>query len=172
MTTTATSSSLSSNGSINDGVVGGDVAQVAVRFVTSTCRYHVPDSTLSVPVTLARYGLSEIVNALTSEQRQQQHESDNGDAGTPTPFDFLIDGRFLRTDLATYLTQHKQASTESVITLEYVAAAPPPSSLPSRPHPDWISALNASHSLYIVTACYDKHVRVFNHNVSYIYKYI
>src|SRR5205823_3661053 len=59
-----------------------ELSEVSVKFVTRQPDLpQVPNTFLSVPVKLARYGLSEIVNALTQ-------------IDPPRPFDFLIQGEF------------------------------------------------------------------------------
>lgn len=50
-----------------------ELSELSVRFVTRNENLpRVPDTYLSVPAKLARYGLSEIVNALTNTGQQQQ----------------------------------------------------------------------------------------------------
>lgn len=48
--------------------------------------------------------------------------------------------------------------------LEYIEAASEPESVPNRPHPDWIAAIDArgGRCEFIVTGCYDSGVRVFD----------
>ena len=87
------------------------------------------------------------------------------------PFDFLINGEFLRSDLAKYL-QQKQISGESGLTLEYIEALPEPESLPSNPHPDWVSSISSitqanesspyANVAACVSGCYDSSVKVWN----------
>ncbi|KAL9061717.1 MAG: hypothetical protein Q9206_000396 [Seirophora lacunosa] len=59
----------------------------------------------------------------------------------PVPFDFLINGIFLRTSLDDYLTQHG-LSSETTLYLEYVRAAIPPVHLASFEHEDWVSSVD------------------------------
>lgn len=59
----------------------------------------------------------------------------------PVPFDFLINGIFLRSSLDDYLTQHA-ISSETTLKIEYVKAAIPPIHLASFEHDDWVSAVD------------------------------
>lgn len=98
-----------------------------------------------------RYALSTLVNTLL-------------DSETPTPFEFLINGAFLRTSLDEYLTANG-VSAENVLSLEYVKARLPPAFLASFPHDDWVSGvdiLGTGPESTILTACYDGHVRLWN----------
>ncbi|KAL8789887.1 MAG: hypothetical protein Q9213_000957 [Squamulea squamosa] len=98
--------------------------------------------------------------------------------GKPVPFDFLINGVFLRGSLDDYLTQHG-ISSETTLNIEYVKAAIPPVHLASFEHDDWISSvdvlsstsparrwLNSDEQLpgheRILSASYDGLLRVWN----------
>ncbi|EGW30971.1 uncharacterized protein SPAPADRAFT_62873 [Spathaspora passalidarum NRRL Y-27907] len=107
--------------------------QIKIKFFTNDEdeSLHVSDSPLFVPVSLKRFGLSEVVNHLL--------EKDND---TPIPFDFLIDGVLLRGSLEEYLTKHG-LSNEAFLSLEYQRAILPPSFLASFNNDDWISSLDA-----------------------------
>jgi ribosome biogenesis protein YTM1 len=168
LTSAATASSMAVFGSSNGGGASSgnaaaaaasaaaaaaltELSEVSVRFVTRNPSLpQVPNTFLSVPVRLARYGLSEVVNALTQ-------------ADPPRPFDFLIAGKFLRGTLLAHLTRTGQAG-ESGLEIEYVEALPEPSSAPSRPHPDWIAAIDARPpgAQHALTACYDSVVRMYD----------
>ncbi|KAL8731349.1 MAG: hypothetical protein Q9166_003441 [cf. Caloplaca sp. 2 TL-2023] len=76
-----------------------------------------------------RYALSSLVNTILENEK-------------PVPFDFLINGAFLRTSLDDYLTQHA-ISSETTLNIEYVKAAIPPVHLASFEHDDWISSVDA-----------------------------
>lgn len=60
--------------------------------------------------------------------------------------------------------QRSGASAEAGLELEYVAAAPEPTSERSRPHPDWIASVDArgGRGAFIVSGCYDSVVRVWD----------
>lgn len=59
----------------------------------------------------------------------------------PIPFSFLVNGRFLTTSLAEYLTEHG-LSAESVLEVEYIRAALPPTPQASFEHDDWVSCVD------------------------------
>ena len=98
-----------------------------MKFVTKNEAIRVTETPFAVPTRLNRQGLSQVVNHLlnTSENR---------------PFDFLIDGLFLRSSLEKYMRQN-MVSEESVLTLEYVEAMPEPKKENQSNHPDWVSAV-------------------------------
>ncbi|TYZ68903.1 hypothetical protein PybrP1_010972 [[Pythium] brassicae (nom. inval.)] len=121
-------------------------AQVRVKFVTKDAAIRVTETPFAVPARLNRQGLSQVVNHLLN-------------LPVPRPFDFLVDGQFLRTSLEKYLLQHG-ASEEALLTLEYVEALPEPEKQREANHPDWVSAVAAAHTGLVVTGCYDGHVRV------------
>ncbi|SCV05862.1 LANO_0H16820g1_1 [Lachancea nothofagi CBS 11611] len=124
-------------------------AQVKVRFFTREQdeSLRVEDATLFAPVTLKRYGLSEIVNHLLSLEGS-------------VPFDFLIDGELLRTSLEAYLNK-KGLSSETQLNVEYTRAVLPPSYLKSFDNDDWVSALDVGSSR-IISGSYDGIVRTWN----------
>ncbi|ANZ74116.1 BA75_01670T0 [Komagataella pastoris] len=104
--------------------------QIKIRFITrdEDESIHVSENPLYVPVSLRRYGLSEIVNHLIG------HDS-------PIPFDFLINGTLLKTSLEEYL-KSKDLSTEAFLILEYSRAVLPPDFLASFNNEDWISSVD------------------------------
>ena len=59
----------------------------------------------------------------------------------PIPFEFLINGTFLRTTLDEYLVSHG-ISAESTIAIEYVKAKLPPLFVASFEHDDWVSSVD------------------------------
>ena len=70
-------------------------SEYQVIFVTNSCD-PVPETQFSVPGNLSRFGLSEIVNHLLNAEKAD-------DAKKHIPFDFLINGEFLRTSLYKFL---------------------------------------------------------------------
>ncbi|CAI5495284.1 unnamed protein product [Closterium sp. Naga37s-1] len=130
-------------------VAGTDDRQVQVRFTTRLpAHLTVPSTPFTVPVRLTRYGLSEVINTLLGRD-------------APQPFDFIVDGRLLRSSLRKCLLT-SALSTERVIPIEYTLAVRPPSASHSAPHDDWVSAVSAAHPSVIVTGSYDSHVRLFS----------
>jgi ribosome biogenesis protein YTM1 len=113
-----------------------------------------------------RYGLSQILN---SESML--------DTSAPIPFDFLINGTFLRTTLDEYLTS-QGLSSESTVELQYVRSLIPPLFEASFEHDDWVSSVDvlsnsspsvawggsgvASGQERIVSGSYDGLIRIWN----------
>ena len=126
-----------------------DIAEVSISFTTHlTSIPSLPSSPFTVPVHLTRYGLSSILNSLLS-------------LAQPRPFDFLIDGAFLRSSLLSFLRQSGKGVGETGLVLEVVEAlATPHSSHSAQPHPDWLSSVHSLSPLFTVTGCYDRHVRL------------
>lgn len=113
-----------------------DKSQIKIKFFTNEedVSLQVSDAPLYVPVSLKRYGLSEVVNQLLG------NDGENDDS-KPIPFDFLIDGVLLRTSIQDYLTKNG-LSSETFLSLEYTRAVLPPSFLASFNNEDWISSLD------------------------------
>lgn len=63
------------------------------------------------------------------------------------PFDFLVDGQFLRTTLAAW--RRKQPQERSVVVLEYVKALVEPREHVDSLHPDWIKCIDAKDGLVV-----------------------
>jgi len=151
------------------------VKEVSVRFVTKEEK-KVPETPFTVPITLARYGLSEIVNHLLHQE-----------GSDIVAYEFLIDGQFLRTTLEDYLQKAQVGKEENVIVIEYTQAAPQPESVGQTPHPDWISSINIfslsrhyyppslqqkqngkipkiknKFDRWAITGCYDGQIRLWN----------
>ncbi|SGZ51081.1 CIC11C00000005595 [Sungouiella intermedia] len=105
-------------------------SQVKVSFFTKEDdeSLHTSDAPLFVPVSLKRYGLSEVVNHLLKTE-------------TPVPFDFLIDGVLLRSSVDEYLLKNG-LSSETFLNIEYARAVLPPSFLASFNDEDWVSSLD------------------------------
>lgn len=130
-----------------EGAAEDKVQEVQVTFTTKLPLV-LPESFFSVPVRLARYGLSEIINTLVENTK-------------PVPYDFLIQDSFLRTSLDKYLKKTK-SSGEAGITLEVTLACPPPQNEKGEEAPDWISGISTG-SNFVCTACYDGVLRLYVH---------
>lgn len=104
--------------------------QVKIRFFTREDdeSLHVLDAPLYVPVSLKRYGLSEVVNHLLDKE-------------SPVPFDFLIDGVLLRSSVSDYLVKNG-LSSETFLQVEYTRAVLPPAFLASFNNEDWVSCVD------------------------------
>ncbi len=89
-------------------------------------------------------GLSEIINHLLGLEPK-------------VPFDFLIDGQFLRTSLKQW--RRSQGTERSVVAIEYVKALVAPTEHKDTPHPDWIKSV-ASAGQWVVTGSFDSSLRV------------
>lgn len=63
------------------------------------------------------------------------------DTSSPIPFDFLINGTFLRTTLDEYLTANG-LSSETTVNLQYVRSLIPPLFEASFEHDDWVSCVD------------------------------
>ncbi|CAH0482812.1 unnamed protein product [Peronospora belbahrii] len=124
--------------------------QIRVKFVTKDVSIRVTETPFAVPTRLNRRGLSQIVNHLLATDDDKLR-----------PFDFLIDGLFLRSSLDKYL-HTKNISEEALLTLEYVEALPEPQKQNGSDHPDWVSAVAAMDDNLVVTGCYDGVLRVYD----------
>ncbi|GLI78641.1 ribosome bioproteinsis protein ytm1 [Penicillium ochrochloron] len=102
--------------------------QVRVQLTTQQEDIALPESTgpILVPTGLRRYALSTLVNNLLGSEK-------------PVPFEFLINGTFLRTSIDEYLTDNG-ISAETTLEIEYVRALIPPLHIASFQHDDWVSA--------------------------------
>ena len=136
--------------SVHPETMTDDKSQVKLRFFTREQdeSLHVQDAPMYAPISLKRYGLSEIVNHLLDFEK-------------PVPFDFLIDGELLRTSLQDYLVK-KGISSETFLNVEYTRAVLPPSFLSSFSNEDWISSLDVGDNKHIISGSYDGVVRTWN----------
>ncbi|KAL3468360.1 WD40-repeat-containing domain protein [Aspergillus heterothallicus] len=104
--------------------------QVRVQLTSQQEDIALPDSTgpILVPTGLRRYALSTLVNNLLGNDK-------------PIPFEFLINGTFLRTSIDEYLTANG-ISAETTLEIEYVRALIPPLHIASYEHDDWVGAVD------------------------------
>ncbi|KAK3296983.1 ribosome biogenesis protein YTM1 [Chaetomium fimeti] len=116
---------------MDEPMVDASGAQVKVTFTTSEADLQLPETKrqLLVPADIRRYGLSRVLNS--------ESMLDTGSI----PFDFLVNGSFLRTSLEDYLTSNG-LSLESNLTLQYVRSLIPPVYEASFEHDDWVSAVD------------------------------
>jgi len=139
-----------------DSILRPSGTEAVVRFTTKLSeKYQIPEDQLVLPSNLKRYGLSEVVNRLL-------------DFDTPVPFDFLVNGEFLRTSVYQYL-EANNLSSEKVLELEYVLALREPEESQVDEVPDWVYSvhpLKGFPSEWFVAASGDGTVRVYEGNVS------
>ncbi|KAE8373483.1 hypothetical protein BDV26DRAFT_285103 [Aspergillus bertholletiae] len=104
--------------------------QVRVQLTSKQEDIALPENTgpILVPTGLRRYALSTLVNNLLSNDK-------------PIPFEFLINGSFLRTSIDEYLTANG-ISAETTLEIEYVRALIPPLHISSFEHDDWVSSVD------------------------------
>ncbi|CAK7273029.1 ribosome bioproteinsis protein ytm1 [Sporothrix epigloea] len=135
-------------------VVGDDgPAQVKVLFTTTEtdALLQLPEAKrmLIVPADTKRYGLSRILNSESMLATDQ-----------PIPFDFLVDGAYLRTTLEDYLKE-SGTSSETTVILQYVRSLVPPVFEASFQHDDWVSSVDVSEKR-LLSGSYDGLVRLWN----------
>ncbi|KAI1406495.1 ribosome biogenesis protein YTM1 [Hypoxylon fuscum] len=106
--------------------------QVRVNFTTTSPDIQLPEgrTQLLVPADIKRYGLSRVLN---SESMLN--------TSSPIPFDFLINGSYLRTSIEDYLKANG-LSSETTITVQYVRSLIPPVYQASFEHDDWVSDID------------------------------
>ncbi|GAB1314958.1 ribosome bioproteinsis protein ytm1 [Madurella fahalii] len=116
---------------MDEPMVDVPTAQVKVTFTTTEADLQLPESKrqLLVPADIRRYGLSRILNS--------ESMLDTGSI----PFDFLVNGSFLRSSLEDYLTSNG-LSLEANLNLQYVRSLIPPVYEASFEHDDWVSAVD------------------------------
>ena len=123
--------------------------KVQAAFYSKSSKYEISSHPILVPTKLKRYGLSEIVSHLLGLEEK-------------IPFDFIIDGKFLRTSLMGYLDANS-LSTENIIKIEFVELATPPKDTSTLIHDDWISSVSIhSSNSFILTGAFDSFLRVWD----------
>jgi WD40 repeat protein len=103
---------------------------------------------------LKRYALSTLVNSLLESEK-------------PIPFEFLINGQFLRTTIDDFLTANA-ISAETTLNVEYVRALIPPVHISSFEHDDWVSSVDVLSSdaagSRILSGSFDGLIRIWNNS--------
>ncbi|KAK6354410.1 ribosome biogenesis protein ytm1 [Orbilia blumenaviensis] len=115
-----------------DSAPDNNTARIQINLSTRDTSLSIPLQPLRVPTNFKRYGLSTLVNHLLG-------------APKPIPFDFLIDGTYLRSSIDEYLTQ-AGLSSEKPLDIEYVRSQLPPTYIGSFEQDDWISSVHLSPS--------------------------
>ncbi|OJD31056.1 microtubule associated protein [Diplodia corticola] len=152
--------------------MANEPAQVRIQLTTRHADIAIPQNPgeLLVSTSLRRYALSTLVNDLLDTPR-------------PVPFEFLVNGQFLRASIDDFLTANG-ISAEATLTVEYVRALVPPVHVASLEHDDWVSDVDVlsrhSHAAQwsnrtvpegqerILSACYDGLLRVWNPSTSQV----
>eukprot|EP01118_Nematostelium_gracile_P015489 TRINITY_DN6221_c0_g1_i1.p1 TRINITY_DN6221_c0_g1~~TRINITY_DN6221_c0_g1_i1.p1 ORF type:complete len:412 (-),score=115.34 TRINITY_DN6221_c0_g1_i1:20-1255(-) len=125
-----------------------DEDTVEVRFVTQLDEFRVTETPFRVLLRFGRYGLSGVINHLLALE-------------PPKPFDFLINGEFLRTNLKDFLKE-RHLSLEETHVIEYLEALEEPKLEKDFKHDDWVSSVDTSLDGYYLTGCYDSIARVWD----------
>lgn len=131
-------------------------AQVRIRLKSDDKAYTLPDAgPILVPTSFRRLALSSLVNNLLSHDQ-------------PVPFDFIINGSYLRTTLDQFLSENG-ISSETVIDAEFTPAQKIPQYVTSFLHDDWVSAVDVlspqrsqSNQPRILSGSYDGRLRIWN----------
>ena len=149
--TTSTTTTTSSSSSPTTAASLADIKELQVRFTSRlTSIPPLPSSPFTIPVHLTRYGLSQILNHLLTLPQ-------------PRPFDFLIDGRFLRSSLRDVLRERGEVGEAGLLVEVVEAVGRPDVQASNRPHPDWLASVWQLPRGEVLTGCYDRHVRVVRH---------
>ncbi|KAK5666031.1 hypothetical protein BDV3_006964 [Batrachochytrium dendrobatidis] len=126
---------------------GVDGRKIQAVFFSRQSKYAVTDTPILVPTSLKRYGLSEIIGHLLNLE-------------TPVPFDFIINGQFIKSSLQHTIDSHS-LSTENVLRIEFVEASLPPKNTAILQQDDWISCIKIHPTRpFILTGSFDNRTRV------------
>ncbi|KAJ9466235.1 Ribosome biogenesis protein WDR12-like protein [Diplonema papillatum] len=134
--------------------LAADVPRVIVSFFTNSFKKDVGESqTFTVPKTVTKHGLSDIVNKLLGH-------SDEG----YVPFDFLYNDEFVTVSFDKFLKARPDVNTDDALALEYTPALSMEEG-DEVPHEDWVSSISVPffeqlEDPVVVSGCYDRRVRV------------
>lgn len=123
---------------------------ILVRFTTIHDEYRVSDSPFSVPGNLGRIGLSEVINHLLELFED-----------AAIPFDFVINGRLLRSPLNKFIT-HYQVSTEEIINVDYFPAITASEETNSHEGDSWIGCIEVVNNSVAFAGTFDGNVMIFD----------
>ena len=115
-----------------------------VVFFSSDSKFKLPESSILLPVSLNRNGLSEIINSILNVTKQ---------------FDFIIEGKFLKSSLKQYLEQNS-LSLENTTRIEVVESEQAPELQQSLEQDDWISVLRINQNGLILSGSFDSMVTI------------
>jgi len=122
--------------------------KVRVQFVTKHEEFRVAETPFAIPATLARAGLSEVINHFLELE-------------TPQSFDFLIQNKLVRTSLKKFIRLY-QLNTEDVIVIEYMPAISLTDEGKTVEAPAWVGSLVIDHNKNVIAGCYDGQIQVLN----------
>eukprot|EP01059_Diplonema_ambulator_P022783 TRINITY_DN38114_c0_g1_i1.p1 TRINITY_DN38114_c0_g1~~TRINITY_DN38114_c0_g1_i1.p1 ORF type:complete len:423 (+),score=66.77 TRINITY_DN38114_c0_g1_i1:59-1327(+) len=139
--------------SLPEETLASNAATVMVSFFTTSYKKSVNESqTFSVPKTVTKNGLSNLVNKLLGVSDEEA-----------VPFDFLYNDEFISLSLDKFLKKRPEINTDDTLRIEYT----PSLSMEEgneMPHDDWVSAVCAPFynevADVVVTGCYDRRVRL------------
>jgi ribosome biogenesis protein len=129
--------------------------KVQVSFYSRQEEYAIQDTPILIPTRLKRSGLSEIINHLLAIQDR-------------VPFDFIIDGKFLRNSIENYLKVNS-LSSENLLRIEFVRVSLPPQESATLNHDDWISSVAVEKSLpFVATGSFDGKLRIWDEQATIV----
>jgi len=132
--------------------------QLQIRLVSTEERLAVPTTSLSVPSALNPEGLGQLVRKLLQEADEDRYEELALDT---VAFDFFLLDDLVRHSLAASLETRPEVTTEGVLEVKYARSQPPPEPHKSVNHDDWVAGV-ACLARYVLTACYDSTVNIFD----------
>ncbi|XP_044750954.1 ribosome biogenesis protein WDR12 homolog [Coccinella septempunctata] len=120
-----------------------------IRLISKQEAFALPDIVQTIPKSIDKNSLNEIVKQLLKESHLDSVED--------LEFDFIIVGELLRSTVGEHLSE-KSISTESTVDIEYVERTPAPEPEDSILHDDWVSSIHTCAGKWILTGCYDHSV--------------
>ena len=118
-----------------------------VVFYSLDDKFKLPEASILLPVSLKPAGLSEIINSILSTSKN---------------FDFIIDGKFLKSSIHQYLEQNS-LSAENTTRIQVVESQEPPQLQQSLEQDDWISTIKINPTTGdILVGSFDSFVKVFS----------
>lgn len=128
--------------------------QFVATFVTKDIRYAIPSTPYSLLGSSSGLELNNLVKTLISEK------CENGDELADLQFDFIINGKLLRSSLEEF-AQSQALNVENQIEIEFIVKWCPPKPHNSFLHDDWVSSVDGLNTL-IISGCYDSSVHIWD----------
>lgn len=140
---------------------GEEIESIRIYFVPSTYKFNesllVPSDPMAIPSSTSRKGLSLIVNHLLRQDSHSENESDERDI----PFDFLLNGRLIRSSIGTYVRKYG-LNIENPIEIQYFRTKHSPALNGVTPlFSEWITAMDHDDGYLLCTATYDGMIGAF-----------